>query len=134
MSTPNTSITQRKDIQYIKQAISEQNNNKQRLKEHRPIITSECVIVQKQFLICQICFWCASYYIYSTSNEHPKFDIYNLAAVQHCPGCSAKGTIESLPILQNPSTNDTKPSWTSTMLMLYIYYLITILSSSVFYR
>jgi hypothetical protein len=79
--------------------IVEQNNSdKERVYEHRPSAISECSIVQKQFLICQACFWCASYYTYDTTNWFPKF---NLAAILQCPGCSAKSTVESLPILQN---------------------------------
>ncbi|MBV9178592.1 MAG: hypothetical protein JO297_16320 [Nitrososphaeraceae archaeon] len=105
MSAADTSINQRKDRLYIKQTIAEQNsNNKKGLKEYRPSETSQCSIVQKYFLICQLCFWCASYYTYDTANESPNFEIsnliYNLAPVQRCPSCS-KGTIESLPILYN---------------------------------
>ena len=102
MSTANTSINQRKDTPRIKQTIIEQNSNdKERIYEDRPSETPGCLIVQKQFLICQVCFWCASYYIYDMANWSPKFDVFNLAAIQQCPGCSAKGTIESLPILYN---------------------------------
>lgn len=101
MSAANASITQRKDRQYVKQAIIEQNTNKRSLKEHRPSETSGRLIVQRQFLICQVCFWCASYYSYDAVNRSPKFDLFTLAAIQQCPGCSAKDTIESLPVLQN---------------------------------
>jgi|SRR6188472_2068953 len=103
MSTTNTPITYRKDTPYIEQTIVDQqnSNNKKTLKEHRPSTISECSIVQKQFLICQTCFWCASYYTYDTTNDSLKFDVFNLVAIQQCPGCSAKGTIESLLILYN---------------------------------
>ena len=103
MSTANTSITQRKDRPYVKQTIvgQQNNNNKKSLKEYMHNDTSEYAIVQKQFLICQFCFWCASCYTYDTANGSLKFDISNLAAVQHCPGCGAKGRIQLLPILRN---------------------------------
>ena len=99
-ATTNASITQRKDRPYVKQAIIEQNNNKNSI-EHRPNETSGYLIAQGQFLICQVCFWCASYYTYDAVNRSPKFDLFNLESIQQCPSCSAKDTIESLPILQN---------------------------------
>lgn len=104
MSIANTSITQRKsDRPYVKQTIEEQQNSnkKQRLKEYRPSATSESTIAQKYFLICRLCFWCASYYTYNIFNGSLKSDISNLSALQHCPGCGTKGTIESLSILHN---------------------------------
>ena len=101
MSTANTSINQRKDTPSIKQTIVEQNSNdKESVYEHRPNAISKCSIVQKQFLVCQACFWCASYYTYNIANWFPKSNVFNLD-IQQCPGCSAKGTIESLPILYN---------------------------------
>jgi uncharacterized protein (UPF0262 family) len=101
MSTANTPITHRKDTPYIEQTIVDQqnSNNKKIQKEHRPSAISERSIIQKYFLICQACFWCASYYTYNMANDSLKFDTFNLSAVQQCPDCSAKDTIESLPIL-----------------------------------
>ena len=96
----NASITQRKDRSYVKQAIIEQNYNKKSL-EDKPNETSGFHIVQRQFLICQVCFWCASYYTYDVVNWSSKFDIFSLESIQQCPSCCSKGTIESLPISQN---------------------------------
>jgi hypothetical protein len=99
MSTANTSITQRKDVSYIKQTMVEQNNKKS-IKVSGNSETSKCAIVQKQFLICQLCFWCASYYAHSTAKASIKFDIDNTEGVQ-CPSCNTKGKVQSLPILYN---------------------------------
>jgi hypothetical protein len=99
MSTVNTLVT-RKGIQYIKQTIIEQNNSKKAIKEQLHSQTSKHAVVQKQFLICQLCFWCASYYAHSTANISVKFDIANTVIAQ-CPSCNIKGKIQSLSISHN---------------------------------
>jgi len=97
MSTANASITRGKDRLYVNQTAVEQNNNNKKSKEALTNSeTSKYAMAQKQFLICQHCFWCASYYAYGTANIPLKFEISNIAA--HCPGCNTKGRIESFPI------------------------------------
>jgi len=96
MSTANMSIAQGKDRLYIHQTTTvEQNNKKSQIPTNNE--TSKHAIPQKQFLICQHCFWCASYYDYGTSNIQLKFEISIVTA--HCPSCNTKDRIESLPIL-----------------------------------
>jgi hypothetical protein len=98
MSTANTSITREKDRLYFNQTAVEQNNNNNNNKSKQVLTnsqTSKHVMAQKQFLICQDCFWCASYYAYDTAGIPLKYEISNIAAA-HCPGCNTKGGIESL--------------------------------------
>ena len=98
MSIANTSITRGKYRLYVNQTTVEQNNKKSKVLRNSK--TSKHDIVQKQFLICQNCFWCASYYPYDTSNISLKFEISDIAAA-HCPGCNTKGRMGSLPISYN---------------------------------
>jgi hypothetical protein len=97
MSTANTSIRLETDRLYFNQTAVEQNNNNN--KKSKQVLTnsqtSKHAMAQKQFLICQDCFWCASYYAYDTPSIPLKFEISNIAAA-HCPGCNTKGGIESL--------------------------------------
>jgi hypothetical protein len=99
MSTVNTLVT-RKGTQYINQTIIEQNNSKKAIKEQLHGQTSKYAVVQEQFLICQLCFWCASYYAHSMVNVSVKFDIAATVIAQ-CPSCDIKGKIQSLPISHN---------------------------------
>jgi hypothetical protein len=89
-------VSHRKDIPYVKQTNIEQNNKG--IKQQLYSETSK----QRQFLICQLCFWCASYYAHSTANVSVKFDIDNIETAQ-CPSCNTKGRIEFLPISYNQS-------------------------------
>jgi len=102
MSTANTSITRENDKRYFNQTPVEQNNNNNNNNNNnksKQVLTnsqtSKHAMAQKQFLICQDCFWCASYYAYDTPSIPLKFEISNIAAA-HCPGCNTKGGIESL--------------------------------------
>jgi hypothetical protein len=55
------------------------------------IITKTRVLGRIDFLMCQSCFWCASYISPLTEQ-----------AIVKCPSCT-RGDIESLPIVQNES-------------------------------
>jgi hypothetical protein len=54
------------------------------------------------FLICQSCFWCASYYITPKMFSRMTKATKNISAVNitKCPSC-IEGNIESLPITEN---------------------------------
>lgn len=93
-----TSVATRKDIPYVKQTTVQKNNKKSKVLRNSE--TSNHAMAQKQFLICQHCFWCASYCDYNTSNIPLKFEISNIVATR-CPGYNTKDRIKSLPILYN---------------------------------
>jgi hypothetical protein len=97
MSTANMSITRGKDRLYVNQTAVEQNNNNKKSTILSNSETSKYAIPQKQFLICQHCFWCASYYAYGTAKIPLKLEMSDIVTA-HCPGCNNKGRIESLPI------------------------------------
>lgn len=62
-------------------------------------ITGKEVSIGKYFLLCQSCFWCASYYHNNNTSVDMHLDISDTIA--KCPACHNKGSINSMSISAN---------------------------------
>lgn len=62
-------------------------------------ITMKEVSTGKYFLLCQSCFWCASYYHNNNASVDMHLDISDTIA--KCPACHNKGRMNSMSISDN---------------------------------
>ena len=64
-------------------------------------ITGKEVSTGKYFLLCQSCFWCASYYHNNNNNTSVDMHLDISDTIAKCPACQNKGSINSMSISAN---------------------------------